>query len=73
MRPDTLPRLMQASMAARYLGFSESKFRGLGIPHKRHGGNVLWDRLDLDAYADALPYDAAQEETTCAADKAFGS
>lgn len=56
------PRLMQAKAAAHYLGISESKLRGLSLPCKRDGGNVLYDRMDLDAWADRLPYEAAQRE-----------
>lgn len=68
------PRLMKAAAAAEYLGVSATKFRSMGIPYKRDGGNVLWDLRDLDAYADALPYDPKDEETGCAAaDKAWGS
>ncbi len=51
------PRLMQAKAAAHYLGLSPSKLRTLDLPCKRDGGNVLYDRTDLDAYADQLPYD----------------
>ncbi|GGF44025.1 hypothetical protein SAMN05216376_105223 [Mameliella alba] len=52
-----LPRLMQAKAAAHYLGVSLSKLRQLDLPCKRDGGNVLYDRRDLDAWADGLPYD----------------
>jgi len=51
------PRLMQVKAAAYYLGVSPSKLRTPGLPCKRDGGNVLYDRVDLDAYADALTYD----------------
>jgi hypothetical protein len=50
------PRLLKVKAAAHYLGMSPSKLRGLDLPCKRDGGNVLYDRDDLDAYADALPY-----------------
>lgn len=66
------PRLMKAPLAAQYLGISASKLRTLPISAKRDGGNILYDRLDLDAYADSLPYDGAGEEETCSADAAFG-
>lgn len=65
------PRLMQARLAAAYLGVSPTKFRTLGLPRKRIGGNVLFDRLDLDAYASAI--EAEGEGETCEADKAWGS
>lgn len=56
------PRLMQLKAAAHYLGMSESKLRGLPLPCKRDGGNILYDRLDLDAYADGLPYNGVRED-----------
>lgn len=66
-----LPRLMQAPAAARYLGISETKLRGLPIPRRVSGGNRLYDRHDLDAYADGLPYEGDRAgENTC--DAAFG-
>lgn len=55
------PRLMQAKAAAHYIGVSPSKLRTLSLPCKRDGGNVLYDVRDLDAYADALPYDGKKE------------
>ncbi len=51
------PRLMSSSAAAAYIGMSPSKLAGLPIPKKRDGGRVLYDRRDLDDYADHLPYD----------------
>ena len=56
MSHDFPPRLMQAKAAAHYLGVSASKLRSMDLPCKRDGGNVLYDRADLDAYADSLPY-----------------
>lgn len=53
---------MQAKAAAHYLGVSQTKFRGLNLPCKGDGGNVLYDRADLDAWADGLPYREAEEE-----------
>lgn len=50
------PRLMQAKAAAHYLGVSTTKFRNLNLPCKDDGGNVFYDRADLDAWADGLPY-----------------
>lgn len=54
---------MQAKAAAHYLGVSPSKLRSLDLPCKRDGGNVLFDRADLDAYADRLPYDGEGENS----------
>lgn len=63
------PRLMKTSQAAQYIGVSATKLRELPIPAKRDGGNILYDRIDLDAHADNLPYDG-QEENSC--DAVFG-
>lgn len=63
------PRLMQAKAAAHYLGISPSKLRSLGLPARQDGGNVLYDRADLDAWADQLPY-AVREDNPC--DDIFG-
>lgn len=56
------PRLMQAKAAAHYLGLSTSKFRGLDLPCKQDGRNLLYDKQDLDAYADGLPYNNEDED-----------
>lgn len=49
------PRLLPAPLAAHYLGVSETMLRTLGLPRKRLGAKRLYDRFDLDAYADELP------------------
>lgn len=54
---DFAPRLMPAPQAAHYLGVSASTLRGLGLPRRELGTKRLYDRRDLDAYADALPYE----------------
>tara|TARA_Y100001951_G_C11037585_1_gene128419 strand:- start:164 stop:367 length:204 start_codon:yes stop_codon:yes gene_type:complete len=51
---DFAPRLMPAPQAAHYLGVSESKLRALELPRKVLDGKRLYDRIELDAYADAL-------------------
>lgn len=48
------PRLMRIELAAPYLGVSPSTFRSLDIPPRSIGKCVLWDRADLDRYADRL-------------------
>lgn len=48
------PRLMGAEMAARYLGVSAGTFRTLNIRSGHIGRRVVWDRVDLDRYADRL-------------------
>lgn len=69
--PAFLPRLMQATAAAHYLGCSPSKLRTLPIRRLRFGGNVVYDRGDLDAFADSLPYEGGEEINTC--DGKFGA
>lgn len=59
------PRLLQAKAAAHYLGMSVSKLHTLDLPCKRDGGNVLYDRADLDAYADSLPYEGLGGPNSC--------
>ena len=67
------PRLMKSRLAAQYLGVSESTLRTLPIPRRKHGALRLYDRSDLDAWADAQPYEGdgtAQENNPC--DAIFG-
>ncbi len=64
------PRMMQEPTAAYYLGVSPSKLRGLPIRRKVDGGNRLYDKYDLDRYADGLPYEGDGGRNTC--DEAFG-
>ena len=55
------PRLMGVELAAAYLGIGASTLRESGPQPKRHGRRVLYDRRDLDRWADALdgqPLDA---------------
>ena len=67
-------RLFQARAAAAYLGMSESKLRTTGIPRKVMNGNRVYERSDLDAFADSLPYEAdeAEQQGVSACDAAFG-
>lgn len=67
---DFAPRLMPAPQAAHYLGVSSSTLRTLPIARKENGAKRLYDVRDLDAFADALPYEGEAEENTC--DKVFG-
>ena len=58
------PRRMKASMAAAYVGESESKFRrdvdaGKWPQGIADGGNIYWYREDLDDRLDALKTGAA--------------
>lgn len=65
-RPDW-PRLMREPDAADYLSIGTTSLREHGPAPKRLGSRVLWDRRDLDRWADALggqpldPVGAAEE------------
>lgn len=48
------PRLMSLPLASAYFGVGAVTFRGLNIRPCRIGRRVLWDRQDLDRYADRL-------------------
>lgn len=48
------PRLMDVELAASYLGIGASTLRESGPEPKRLGRRVLYDRRDLDRWADAL-------------------
>lgn len=72
------PRLLPTPQAAAYLGISATKLRDLPLRPKRLDGKVVYDRLDLDSYADALPLDgeaawppAEEERNSC--DEVFGT
>lgn len=67
---DFPPRLMAEAQAAHTLGVSVSKLRTMGIRRKRLDGKRVYDRFDLEAFADSLPYEDEGEENTC--DGAFG-
>ena len=72
------PRLLPSPAAAAYLGVSESMLRQLGIRRKEQGAKRLYDRSDLDAHADELPYEGEpdssdkEEQAVTACDDAFG-
>ncbi|MGV6840606.1 MAG: DNA-binding protein [Planktomarina sp.] len=68
---DFPPRLMPAPAAARYIGVSVSTLNALRLPRKELGAKRLYDKADLDAYADGLPYEGELAEVnTC--DGVFG-
>lgn len=48
------PRLMPLRYAAAYFGICPATFRALDIKPRRFGRRVVWDRQDLDRYADLL-------------------
>jgi hypothetical protein len=68
---DFPPRLMPAPIAAHYIGVSESTLRSLGLPRRQLGAKRVYDKADLDAYADTLPYDTQEEPNSC--DGLFGA
>lgn len=47
------PRMLSAAQAAAYLGVSPPTLARLRLPVCRIGGRVLFDRRQLDAWADA--------------------
>ncbi|MGJ0236939.1 helix-turn-helix transcriptional regulator [Novosphingobium fluoreni] len=69
------PRLMREALAAAYVGISVSMLREHGPPQKHLGRCALWDRNDLDRWADALgtttsepqPLDRDEREAEAAA------
>lgn len=48
------PRLMSLRLACAYFGVCDKTFRSLGIAPRRIGRRVLWDRQDLDRFADGM-------------------
>lgn len=64
------PRLMSVERAAQYLSISESSLRVDGPQPRRYGRRVLYDRHDLDRWADRLAGQplTAQEQIEEAAD-----
>lgn len=63
------PRLMSEPVAASYLSLSPSTLRAAGPEPKRHGRRVLYDRRDLDRWADSLndqPLDASERKAEAA-------
>jgi hypothetical protein len=61
------PRLMREDLAASYLGIGATTLDGLGIEPRRVGRCKLYDRRDLDRWADRL---GGQPLTDRAADQA---
>lgn len=63
------PRLMCAELAASYVGLSETTLRESGPAPKRWGRRVLYDRHDLDRWADRLggqPLSVAEQQAESA-------
>lgn len=57
-----LPGLLTEPGAAAFLGISPSKLRELGLPRRKLGRKRLYDRRDLEAYIDSLPYEGEEQE-----------
>lgn len=63
------PRLMSEGQAAAYLSLSATTLRNHGPEAKRQGRRVLYDRRDLDRWADRLgeqPLDEREQEEEAA-------
>lgn len=69
---DFPPRLMPAPQAAHYIGVSVSMLRTLPIPRRQLGAKRVYDKADLDAYADTLPYDGQEDQRCDEIDALFG-
>lgn len=69
---DFPPRLMPAPVAAHYLGVSVSTLAKLAIPRRELGAKRVYDKTDLDAYADGLPYDRREDQGCDEVDALFG-
>lgn len=71
------PRLLSAPEAARYIGVSETTLRALGLPRRELGKRRLYDRYDLEAFANSLRYDAEEVDTASGerdeCDRLFGA
>jgi hypothetical protein len=70
-RLDFAPLLMPAPAAAHYLGVGETTLRGLPIRRKVLGGKRLYDKRDLDDFANGLVYEGEGAEAA-ACDDVFG-
>lgn len=60
------PRLMNERLAAAYLSIGTTQLRDKGPQAKKIGGRTVWDRVDLDRFADALagqPLDEREAES----------
>ena len=65
------PAMMGEGDAAFYIGVSPSTLRGLHIPRKVLDSRRLYDRRDLDAFRDGLPYED-ENKAVKSCDTAFG-
>lgn len=56
------PRLLSSTRAAAYLGISETTLRTLGLPRRILGKRRLYDRYELDAFADGLEVEDSEAD-----------
>ncbi len=67
------PALLGEKAAAFFLGgISETKLRELGISRRKLGRRRLYDRRDLEAYVESLPYEDEDNERINTCDVVFG-
>lgn len=71
--PAFVPRLLPAPQAAFYLGISPSTLRTLGLPRRILRGKRVYDRFDLDAFADSLATEGETESGGNSCDNLFGA
>ncbi|KQN22795.1 hypothetical protein ASE83_15515 [Sphingomonas sp. Leaf32] len=60
---------MSVGYAAAYLSISNTTFRTLGIAERRIGRRVLYDRKDIDLWADRLSEDPLDERLRSVAEE----
>lgn len=65
------PRLMSLPLASAYFGVCAARFRALEIRPVRIGRRVLWDRHDLDRFADGMSGQPVKGADPAAAAKAM--
>lgn len=56
------PRLLSSARAAGYLGISETTLRTLDLPRRILGMRRLYDRYDLEAFADGLEMESSEAD-----------
>lgn len=70
------PRLLSSPRAAAYLGISETTLRTLGLPRRILGTRRLYDRYDLEAFADGLEMESSDadqlQKDRAECDRVFG-
>ena len=66
VRLEFVPRLLTADQAAYYLGISKTKLLSLELPRKVLGAKRLYERHDLDDFAEQLDYDRVFGNTVAA-------